>query len=168
MTRSAAAISAGVRVFCAPTEPWVSNSGRVAERLGALFDAFGGHESVGDAGRAGGHGDHLLAAGRGGEGAAERGGGVGEHGVEGRARRRLAREPRVVFDVADQQDRFGGGDGVGGESAGDGVAGLHFDGERMTERCRRLLQRFGGEHRLGGAVGRGDHRYQLRHGFPSS
>ena len=94
------------------------------------------------------------------EGAAERSGGVGERGVEGGARHLLALEASVVLDVADQQNRLGGGDRVGGERAGDGVAGSQFDGERMAERRRRLLQRFGGEHRLGGAVGRGDHRYQ--------
>ena len=82
MTRSAAAISCrGQRVLGADRALRL-DADRVAERLGALLDAFGRHEGVGDAGRAGGDGDDLLAAGGGGEGAAERSGGVGERGVE--------------------------------------------------------------------------------------
>ena len=105
----------------------------MAERLGPPFDAFGGHEGVGDAGRTGRH-RHDLLAGGGGEGAAKRCGRVRKRRVEGGAHRLLALEAPFVLAVADEQDGFGAGDRVRPKSARDGLSRSQFDGERMTER----------------------------------
>ncbi len=52
-------MSSAVRVFFAPTEPLGFHLDGVALTFRALFQPFGGHEGMGDAGRAGGDADDL-------------------------------------------------------------------------------------------------------------
>ena len=124
MTTSASAISCGGQRVLRADRSLRLDADRVAERLGPPLDAFGGHEGMGDAGRAGGDGDDLLAtayvlaAGRGwGEDAAEGGGSVGKRGVERGAHRFLALEAGFVPLLADEQHGFRAGDRVGRERA---------------------------------------------------
>ena len=161
MTRSASAISCGVRVFWAPTDPWVST-------LTEWPSAFAPRSTPSAAMKVWAMpvGQEVTATTFLPPAAVAKApprvaDGVRKGGVERGAHRLLALEARVVPAFADEQDRFGAGDRVRRKSARDGLARSQFDKQRMTEPDRRLLQGFGGERRLGWTVGCGDHRYQV-------
>jgi hypothetical protein len=164
----------------------------VAEILGCLPQAFGGHEGVGDAGGAGGDRHQALGCDLGGHprggGAAVPGGGrtrlrselggIGQDGLDdgggvanglrrGGGVERLAGEPgRVHVDVGRQDDRVGAGDGLRRERMADavGALGLHLD--VMAHHLGLAAERLGRHHRVGHPGGAGRHRHES-HGLPS-